>query len=120
MVNLIEIIPLLGYLPVVTSFRAGSAAGEYSNGLRKPSGGFPAAMSRSFSSDTMLAKIGVEQLVPATDPVFPATTIWTFSPCAATSGKARPVTLNFPAFSVPMLSRIWIPRRFGRRAVRRS
>ena len=87
---------------MVTSFRAGTAAGEYSRGLRKPRGGFPAAISRSFSSDTTLAKIGLEQLVPATDPVWPPTTIWTFSPCAATSGKPRPVTLNLPALRVPI------------------
>lgn len=85
----------------MTSFRAAAPAAEYKNGLRKPSGDFPAAMRRSLSNAITLAKIGLAQLVPATVPVSPPTVISTFSPWADTSGNARPERLNFPLFVEP-------------------
>ena len=68
-----------GLSPVVTSFNA-DAPVEYKNGLRKPRGDLPAAISRSFSSAMTLAKIGLEQLVPLTVMNSPSTTISTLMP----------------------------------------
>ena len=53
---------------------------EYRKGLRKPRGDFPAAINWSFSSAMTLAKIGLEQLVPATRKPSWSTPISTFSP----------------------------------------
>ena len=52
-----------GFLPVVISLKA-VAAFEYSHGFRKPSTGFPASMSSSLSNAIILAKMGLEKLVP--------------------------------------------------------
>lgn len=48
-----------------------------------------------------LENIGLEQLVPATAPIDPSTTICMPCPCAETSGYARPETLNFPELVDP-------------------
>ena len=56
----------------------------------KPIGAFPAAMSRSFKSETMLAKSGVLALVPDTGLTVPPMLTWYATPCADTSGYARP------------------------------
>ena len=45
----------------------------------------------------MLAKVGLEALVPRMGWGYPATTTTMSRPCVATSGKARPVLLNLPA-----------------------
>ena len=52
-------------------------------------------------SATMLAKIGLAQLVPATLPDWPSHTIVTFSAGAATSGNPREVALKRPALVLP-------------------
>jgi hypothetical protein len=44
---------------------------EYNIGLRKPSGGFPAAIDASFRSATIPAKVGVEADVPLISPASP-------------------------------------------------
>ena len=67
---------------------------EYKNGFRKPSTGFPDAMRRSFSSETTLAKMGLEQLVPLMSCSSPSSTIVQSTPAAATSGKPLPDALN--------------------------
>ena len=74
---------------------------EYKKGLRNPSGLLPAALSWSLRSAMTDAKMGEEHDVPATVPVWPPTMISTFSPCAETSGNARPLVLNLPEFIVP-------------------
>lgn len=94
-----------GLLPVVTSVSAAAPVAEYKNGLRNPSGALPAAIRRSFRSEITDAKIGLEQLVPATVPVSPPLTISTFSPCAEISGNARPVRVNLPEFVLPSVVR---------------
>ena len=89
-----------GFEPVVTSLSA-LAPVEYRKGLRKPSGLLPAAASWSLRSAMTDAKIGDEHDVPATVPNDPLTTISTFSPCAETSGNARPVLVNLPELVLP-------------------
>jgi hypothetical protein len=86
--------------PLVMSFSA-DAPVEYRNGLRNPSGLLPAAIRRSLRREMTEAKMGEEQLVPATSSVLPPTTISTFWPCAATSGKPRPVRLKRPLLVLP-------------------
>ena len=48
------------------SFRA-IAALPYNQGFKNPRGGFPADISSSLRSAMMLAKIGLEKLVPSLD-----------------------------------------------------
>ena len=76
------VVPHPGLFPVVMSFSATDfdTAFPYKNGLRKPRGDLPAAISRSFSSAMTLAKIGLEQLVPLTVMNSPSTTISTLTP----------------------------------------
>lgn len=56
-------VPHPGAFPSVMSFRPATPI-EYNIGLRKPNGGFPAAMLASFRSATMPAKAGAEADVP--------------------------------------------------------
>ena len=93
-----------GLLPVVMSLSA-AAPVEYKKGLRKPSEGLPAAASSSLRSAMILAKMGEEHDVPATVPAEPPTMISTFSPCAETSGNARPLVLNLPELVLPSAER---------------
>lgn len=58
-------VPQPGLLPVVISVKVDPAM-EYKNGFRKPRGDFPAPTSWSFMREMILAKMGLEQLVPAT------------------------------------------------------
>lgn len=82
-----------GLLPVVKSFGA-LAPVEYKNGFRKPSTGFPAPTRRSFSSETTLAKTGLEHGDgPETIPKLVL--------AAATTGKPRPEALNSPPWIFP-------------------
>ena len=60
-------------VPTVISVRAALPSGLYRKGLRNPRTGFPAAIRRSFKRDTILAKMGVEQLVPVKKKSYPNT-----------------------------------------------
>ena len=93
-----------GLLPVVTSLSA-DAPVEYRKGLRNPRGLLPASLSSSLRSAITLAKIGLEHDVPSTRPNWPETAISTFSPCAETSGNARPLVLNLPELVLPSAER---------------
>lgn len=53
-------------IPEVTSVNAALPAGLYKKGFRNPRTGRLAAIKRSLTRAIMLAKIGVEQLVPST------------------------------------------------------
>ena len=59
-------------------------------GFKNPITGLPAARSSALSNAMVLAKMGDEHDVPATVPSLPPLNITTFSPCADTSGNARP------------------------------
>jgi len=70
--------------PRVTSLNAVGLA--YRKGFKNPSEGLPAAMSRSLIKPMTLAKVGEEQDVPSTPPVWPPSTIWKSTPWVETSG----------------------------------
>lgn len=74
-------------------------------GFKNPSGDLPFAILKSFRRDTMPAKVGLAQEVPATELVPPLITTWKPLAWAATSGNPRPVVLNKPAFLVPTVAR---------------
>ena len=97
-------VPQPGLLPDVTSLSA-PAPVEYRNGFMKPIAGFPAAMRRSLRSAATLAKSGVLALVPDTGLTAPPMFTWYATPCAATSGYARPAAVNRPAFVSPRMER---------------
>lgn len=86
--------------PDVISVSA-DAAVEYNHGLRKPSGGLPAAMSWSFTRAMTLANVGLEQLVPETPTNSASLTISKSTPWAETSGYPRPDTLKSPVYVSP-------------------
>ncbi len=60
----------------------------YNIGLRKPSGGFPAAMLLSFKRATILAKVGAAADVPLMSPARPLKYIRYLLDSAETSGYA--------------------------------
>lgn len=60
----------------------------YNNGLRKPSGGFPAESRAEFKSETKPANVGEEAEVPPISPGLPWKKILKLSACAETSGNA--------------------------------
>ena len=93
------------YSPLWISFSAAEPTSEYRNGFKNPSGLRPTLTSSSFKREMTLAKIGLEQLVPATRTEPPASMISTLWPIAATSGNARPLGLNRPAFVRPSCAR---------------
>lgn len=90
-------------IPLVISLNADGLA--YKKGFKKPRGLFPSLMSASLMVEMTLAKIGLEQLVPSTPSNWPSTTISRLVPIAATSGKARPETLNLPLLVEPIEER---------------
>ena len=90
-------VPHPGLVPTVISLNAPAAVSEYKSGFRNPRVGLPALSRTSFTSATMLAKVGLEALVPRIGWGCPATTTTMSRPCVATSGNARPVLLNLPA-----------------------
>ena len=79
-------------LPTVTSFNT-YAAVEYSHGFKKPSGDFAAVKSRSLSSETTLANVRADALVPLMQSTSPLMTISKFCANAETSGYPRPDSL---------------------------
>lgn len=93
-----------GFEPAVMSFSA-LAPVEYSHGFRKPSGGLPAAFRPSLSRAMMLANVGLDALVPETRLNALLTATAKLTPCAETSGYARPLLLKRPLLRSPNLSR---------------
>ena len=61
------LVPHPGLLPETMSVNVAAPAEEYSNGLRKPSLGFPTARSLSLMRAIILANVGVAILVPNAD-----------------------------------------------------
>lgn len=92
-----------GLSPLVISLRAPGFA--YNQGLSQPSRLLPALKSSSFRRETMLAKMGLAQLVPPTRYKLPLQAMITSSACAATSGKPRPLGLYKPLYVLPRVAR---------------
>ncbi len=89
-------VPQPGLFPEVMSLKTAAALLLYNSGFRNPSTGFPALRRWSLASATMLAKVGLDALVPPTRKSCPATLTTKFVPWAATSGNPRPEALYKP------------------------
>lgn len=74
---------------------------EYRSGFRNPSEGSPASSRLSFRSATTLANVGVDALVPSTNPNWPEMRVMKSTDWADTSGKPRPEVLKSPALVLP-------------------
>ena len=65
----------------------------YNQGFKNPNTGSLCAIRSLLSSATIAAKAGAEALVPETSSSLPCKKVWKETPCAETSGYARPVVL---------------------------